>query len=118
MAAAEVAAAGAGEAVLATWRQLLDDGPLQHGDPYLAATARPPVARLSAATAAGVGVADGEPVTVATDAGAITLPLRSPRCPTASCGCPALSERLRGARRPWVGRVPARSYGSSAGGAA
>ena len=33
------------------------------------------VARLSAATAATVGVGDGERVTVSTDAGAVTLPV-------------------------------------------
>ncbi|WP_415847244.1 molybdopterin dinucleotide binding domain-containing protein, partial [Tsukamurella strandjordii] len=36
-------------------------------------TARPPVARLSAATAAEIGAVDS--VTVSTDRGAITLPL-------------------------------------------
>ena len=49
----------AGEAVLATWHLLLDEGALQDGEPHLAGTARPSVARLSAATAAAVGVADG-----------------------------------------------------------
>ena len=42
---------------------------------YLAGTARPPVARLSAATAAEIGAADGDLVTVSTDRGEITLPL-------------------------------------------
>jgi NADH-quinone oxidoreductase subunit G len=63
----------AGQAVLATWRMLLDDGRLQAGEPHLAGTARRPVARLSAATAAGVGVAGR--VTVATEHGSITLPV-------------------------------------------
>ena len=63
----------AGQAVLATWRLLLDDGRLQAGEPHLAGTARRPVARLSAATAAEVGV-DGQ-VTVATEHGSITLPV-------------------------------------------
>jgi NADH-quinone oxidoreductase subunit G len=65
----------AGHAVLATWHQLLDAGRLQDGEPFLAGTAKRPVARLSAATAAAVGVPDGADLTVATDAGAITLPL-------------------------------------------
>ena len=34
---------------------LLDAGRLQDGEPHLAGTARPPVARLSAATAAEIG---------------------------------------------------------------
>lgn len=66
---------GNGEAVLAGWRMLLDSGRLQDGEPYLAGTARPPVARLSAATAAAIGAADGQPLTVSTEHGAITLPL-------------------------------------------
>ena len=64
---------GPGEAVLAGWRMLLDDGRLQDGEPYLAGTARPPVARMSAATAAGIGATGS--VTVSTDRGSVTLPL-------------------------------------------
>ncbi len=59
---------------LATWNQLIDSGVLQEGDPYYAATARPVVAYLSAATAAGIGVADGDTVIVATAAGSIEAP--------------------------------------------
>jgi NADH-quinone oxidoreductase subunit G len=58
---------------LATWRQLLDDGVMQQGDPYLAATARPVVARISAATAARVGVNDGDTVTVHSPRGSVSL---------------------------------------------
>ncbi|NTY63034.1 NADH-quinone oxidoreductase subunit G [Mycolicibacterium sphagni] len=65
----------AGEAVLAAWRMLLDSGRLQDGEPYLAGTARPAVVRLSAATAAGIGTAEGDVVTVSTGRGAISLPL-------------------------------------------
>ncbi|GAA4692927.1 NADH-quinone oxidoreductase subunit G [Phytohabitans rumicis] len=63
----------AGEAVLATWHQLIDLGSLTDGDEYLGGTARPPVVRLSKAAAEALGVADGDPVTVGTDRGAITL---------------------------------------------
>jgi NADH-quinone oxidoreductase subunit G len=66
---------GQGQAVLASWRMLLDAGRLQDGEPHLAGTARPPVARLSAATAAGIDAADGDLVTVSTDRGEICLPL-------------------------------------------
>ena len=65
----------AGQAVLASWHELLDAGRMQDGEPYLAATAKRAVARLSAATAAEVGVTDGAPLSVRTDRGAITLPL-------------------------------------------
>ena len=55
---------------------LLDAGRLQDGEPYLAGTARPPVARLSAATAAEIGAAEGDlGHRRAPSAGAITLPL-------------------------------------------
>ena len=54
---------------------LLDAGRLQDGEPYLAGTARTPVVRLSAATAAEIGAADGDFVTVSTARGDITLPL-------------------------------------------
>jgi NADH-quinone oxidoreductase subunit G len=60
---------------LATWAQLIDAGRMQDGEPYLAGTARPVVARVSAATAAAAGVANGDKVTVATTAGSVTVPL-------------------------------------------
>ncbi len=65
----------AGHALLAGWRLLLDCGRLQDGEPNLAATAHDPVARLSAATAAGIGAADGRPLTVSGRTGSVTLPL-------------------------------------------
>lgn len=64
-----------GEAVLSTWRLLLDTGRMQDGEPNLAGTARAPVARLSAATADEIGAREGDPLTVATERGEITLPL-------------------------------------------
>ncbi|HEV2346802.1 MAG TPA: NADH-quinone oxidoreductase subunit G [Actinocrinis sp.] len=68
-------APAAGQAVLATHHLLLDDGRLQDGEKHLAGTARQPVVRLSQATAAEIGAADGDAVAVSTDAGTITLPL-------------------------------------------
>ncbi|ROS76714.1 NADH-quinone oxidoreductase subunit G [Cellulomonas sp. PhB143] len=64
-----------GTAVLASWRMLLDAGRGQDGEAFLAGTAKRPVARLSAATAASAGLADGDLVTVASDRGALTLPV-------------------------------------------
>ena len=101
----------AGEAVLAGWRMLVDNGRLQDGEPYLAGTARPPVARLSAATAAGIS-APAE-VTVSTWRGSVTYRWRSPRCPTTWCGYPELpgqrrAPRPRGGHR---GRRPHRGRG-------
>ncbi|ETA04363.1 NADH-quinone oxidoreductase subunit G [Frankia sp. CcI156] len=72
---AEPPVAGVGEAVLATWHQLVDDGALQADEPYLAGTARPAVARLSAATAAEIGAVAGRRVTITASRGSITLPV-------------------------------------------
>ncbi|USQ80824.1 NADH-quinone oxidoreductase subunit G [Ornithinimicrobium faecis] len=75
VASAEPARPSAGEAVLATWHHLLDEGSLQDGEPFLAGTAPRAVARISAATAEAVGAAlDGE-LSVSTDRGTITLPV-------------------------------------------
>jgi len=68
-------APGPGEAVLSTWHQLLDLGRMQDGEEHLAGTARAPRARLSAATAAELGLVDGAEVSVSTTRGTITLPV-------------------------------------------
>lgn len=67
--------AGPGTAILAGWHMLLDAGRMQDGEPNLAGIARPPVARLSAATAAEIEAADADRVVVSTDRGEITVPL-------------------------------------------
>jgi NADH-quinone oxidoreductase subunit G len=64
-----------GQAVLATWHHLIDDGSLQDGDGHLAGTARLPVVRISKSTAADLAIVDGDPLTVGTARGAITLPV-------------------------------------------
>ncbi|CAA9346462.1 MAG: NADH-ubiquinone oxidoreductase chain G, partial [uncultured Frankineae bacterium] len=65
----------AGEALLASWHWLLDDGSLQDGEPFLAGTAKKPRLHLSAATAAEIGAVAGQDVTVSTGRGSLTLPL-------------------------------------------
>jgi NADH-quinone oxidoreductase subunit G len=65
----------AGEAVLATWRLLLDLGRLQDGEPYLAGTARAAHAVISPATAAEMGWAVGNRIAVSTGHGTIRLPV-------------------------------------------
>ncbi|MGW2252372.1 NADH-quinone oxidoreductase subunit G [Kitasatospora sp. NPDC001660] len=64
-----------GQAVLAGWRQLLDNGSLQEGDPHLAGTRHRAVARLSPVTAREVGARQGEDLRVTGPAGSLTLPL-------------------------------------------
>jgi NADH-quinone oxidoreductase subunit G len=100
---ADPAAPGRGEAVLSTWHELLDAGRLQDGEPYLAGTARAAVARVSPETAAEVGVADGDDLTVATGAGSLTLPVvvtemtdRVVWLPTNSAGAPVRRELAAG----------------------
>jgi NADH-quinone oxidoreductase subunit G len=67
---------GPGEAVLATWHQLIDTGRMQDGEPFLAGTARPAQALMSAATASEAGTAGGDRVSVTTARGAITVGVR------------------------------------------
>ncbi|MGY6656542.1 NADH-quinone oxidoreductase subunit G [Amycolatopsis sp. TRM77291] len=69
--AAAAASAGNGKVLLATWRQLIDNGSLQDGEPHLKGTQREVVAKLSAKTAEGLG----KTVKVSTERGSITLPI-------------------------------------------
>jgi NADH-quinone oxidoreductase subunit G len=62
-----------GEALLATWHELIDAGRMQDGDEHLAGTANPVRARINEATAEQVGVADGEPLSISTQAGALIV---------------------------------------------
>ncbi|WAY21361.1 NADH-quinone oxidoreductase subunit G [Mycolicibacterium fortuitum] len=82
---------GPGQAVLATWRLLLDAGRLQDGEPHLAGTAVSPVVLLSPTTAAELGAAAGDPVTVSTESGTITLPLSVAEMPDRVVWLPANS---------------------------
>lgn len=72
--AGRVPALESGEATLAGWRMLLDAGRLRTVNRTWPAPRGPQAARLSAATAAGAGARDGDPV-VSTGRGSITLPL-------------------------------------------
>jgi NADH-quinone oxidoreductase subunit G len=65
-----------GQAVLATWRQLLDSFSLGVDEPHLAGTARAPEARVNAATARSLGLTEGGVAVVATEHGAVSLPVR------------------------------------------
>ena len=68
-------ATAAGGVRLATWRMNLDGGALQDGEPFLAGTARADLARVSAATANRLGLADGAEVTVTAGGGSVRMPL-------------------------------------------
>ncbi len=82
---------GPGEAILATWHQLVDDGAMQAGEPYLAATARPAVLRISPTNAADLGIADGDDVTLSGAIGTLTLPALLTDMPTGVVWVPANS---------------------------
>jgi NADH-quinone oxidoreductase subunit G len=104
--------AGASGVVLASWRQLLDSGVMQEGEPHLAATARPTVALVSAATAAALG----DFVTITGPLGSVTLPVAVGDVlddvvwvPMNSPGCHIHAD---------LGVVPGASVQISAGGAA
>jgi NADH-quinone oxidoreductase subunit G len=71
---APVNTVSAGQALVASWHQLIDLGSLTEGDTYLAGTARPVTVRLAGSLARSLGVDDGAPVTVSTRQGQITLP--------------------------------------------
>src|SRR5690625_1175701 len=71
---ADVPSVAAGQAVLATWKQLLDLGRGQDGEPYLAGTQRLPVARISAQTAAASSIIEGGLIEISNANGKISLP--------------------------------------------
>jgi NADH-quinone oxidoreductase subunit G len=61
--------------LLASWRLALDGSRAVDGEPFLLATARPPVARMNPATAAAVGLSAA--VTVSGAGGSLTFPLET-----------------------------------------
>ncbi len=65
---------GADEAVITSWRNLLDKGSLQEGEDNLAGTARATTAVISQKRADALSVKSGELIRVSNSYGAITLP--------------------------------------------
>jgi len=63
------------QAVLTSWRRLLDLGTLQKGEDNLAGTRRPTVAVVSPKRAAAMGVNSGQQVRVSNAHGSITIPV-------------------------------------------
>ena len=64
------------EALLSSWRLLLDAGSLQDGETNLAGTAHPSVAIISAQRARSLGVVDGDLLRVSTREGWVMLPCK------------------------------------------
>ena len=88
-----------GQAVLATWRQLLDESSLAVDEPALAGTARPAHLRCNPATSQRLGLSAGAPGTVRTERGTITLPVVIADLPDGVVWLPANSpgSQVRGA---------------------
>ena len=74
VAATSVINASGDEAVLNSWRNLLDKGSMQDGEDNLAGTARKSVVVISPARAKSLSVSENDLVRVSNDYGAITLP--------------------------------------------
>ncbi len=73
--AAPVKSVSGNEALLTSWRRLLDMGSLQKGEDNLAGTRRPTVAVISPKRAESIGVTTGTQVRVSNANGSITLPV-------------------------------------------
>ena len=74
VAAASVINTSGDEAVLNSWRNLLDKGSMQDGEDNLAGTARKSVVVISSARAKALGVSENDLVRVSNNYGAVTLP--------------------------------------------
>jgi NADH-quinone oxidoreductase subunit G len=66
-------ALNANEALITSWRRLLDLGTLQQGEDNLAGTARQTVAVISPKRAEAIGVVDGDLLKISTNQGSVTL---------------------------------------------
>ena len=90
--ASELVEVGQGEALLATHKPMLDAGRLQDGATMLAGSARRPVVFASRATVAGLGIDEGEELTLSTQRGSITLPLQFADLPDGVVWAPECSQ--------------------------
>ena len=75
VASAPVAKLAPDQALLTSWRRLLDESSLQEGEDNLAGTARKSVVVISPKRANALGVADGDSVRVSNEHGAVVLPV-------------------------------------------
>jgi NADH-quinone oxidoreductase subunit G len=75
VAAGQALAASGDQAILTSWRRLLDMGTMQRGEDNLAGTRRQTVAVISEKRAAATGVVTGDQVRISNSNGSITLPV-------------------------------------------
>jgi NADH-quinone oxidoreductase subunit G len=73
VAAGSAAKTSGNEAIITSWRRLLDEGTLQAGEDNLAGTRRPTVAVISPQRATSLGVQTGDSVRISNSNGSITL---------------------------------------------
>ena len=76
VAPAQTPVLGATDALLTSWRRLLDAGSLQDGEENLAGTSRPTIVVISPKRAESIGVVEGDSVRVSNAHGAIVLPVQ------------------------------------------
>ena len=88
---------GPGQAVLATWRELLDESTLTMDEPALAGTRRPRVARVNAATAERLGLVEGKPARITYGAASVELPVMFADLPDGVIWVPGARRALDGA---------------------
>jgi NADH-quinone oxidoreductase subunit G len=75
VAAGSAPSASGDQAVLSSWRRLLDMGTMQRGEDNLAGTRRQTVAVISEKRASAAGVVTGDQVRISNENGSITLPV-------------------------------------------
>ncbi|HET7355279.1 MAG TPA: NADH-quinone oxidoreductase subunit G [Nocardioidaceae bacterium] len=91
------------DVVLATWKLLIDDGRMLDGEEFLQATGRRPVALVSAATLARLGVREGDQVAITGPRGSMELPVAVADLPDGVVWAPTSSGGLHLSRDLGVG---------------
>jgi NADH-quinone oxidoreductase subunit G len=80
------------DVVLASWKQLVDDGRMLDGEEYLKATGRRAVALVSPETLGRLGVPAGGLVSLTGDRGVVRLPIEVADLPDGVVWAPASSD--------------------------
>jgi NADH-quinone oxidoreductase subunit G len=102
------------QVLLSTWKQLIDDGRCQDGQPEYRATARPAVLLASAATLAAAGVQAGGLATISTSAGSASFPAQLADLPDGVVWAPTNNGQNLGALGLRHGSVVTISSGGAA----
>jgi NADH-quinone oxidoreductase subunit G len=104
-----------GQAVLSTWKQLIDDGRCQDGQPEYRATARPPVLKANAATLSAAGIEPGTVAVISTAAGSASFPsMVEPTMPDGVVWAPTNNGQHLGALGMGHGSIVSLTSGDSA----